>query len=319
MNHKVSVIVPVWNTEDYLRPCLDSIINQTLKDIEILVVDDGSPDNSKDIIKEYVSKYPDKVKGFYKENGGQGSARNLGLDYADGQYISFVDSDDYIDEKMLEEMYNQAITTDSDIVICDMEDIYPDGKTLYYNCTKYNNVHEVTPSACNKLFKRDVIKNIRFLGKRWYEDFNFTAKILFGNPKISVISKPFYICNSRVVSTMNNNNSIKNLDMLFVLEDLRNYLNENNLYDENMFSFLIFHHALITTINRVAKQKSNDRSEVLKQLNKYCHENISTYKKQQFYKNISKNRKIIAWLNYHGLYDFSKLLLDLKSSLKGEL
>ena len=97
MKIKVSVIVPVYNVEKYIDKCLDSLVNQTLKDIEIIVVNDGSPDNSQKIIDKYVKKYPNKVKSFIKENGGQGSARNLGMEYAKGEYISFVDSDDWID------------------------------------------------------------------------------------------------------------------------------------------------------------------------------------------------------------------------------
>ena len=92
---KVSVIVPVYNVEKYIDKCLDSLVNQTLKDIEIIVVNDGSPDDSQQVIDMYVKKYPKKIKSYIKENGGQGSARNLGLEHAKGEYISFVDSDDY--------------------------------------------------------------------------------------------------------------------------------------------------------------------------------------------------------------------------------
>ncbi len=316
MAHKVSVIVPVWNTEQYLRQCLDSILSQSLTDIEIIVVDDGSPDNSWSIIDEYIKKFPNIVKGFRKENGGQGSARNLGLELADGEFISFVDSDDFLDKNMLEEMYQQAKENGDDIVICDMMDKFPDGATTYYNCTKYNNVHEVTPSACNKLFKREIIGNIRFLSKRWYEDFNFTAKILFKNPQISVISKPFYICNCGHISTMHNNNSKKNLDMIYILDDLKQYLIDNEIYDDNIFSYLVFNHLLLTTINRVYNQTSEDKKEVLSQLNKYCKENISDYKSKPFYQNISRNRKIIAHLNYRELYWLSKFIFDVKARIK---
>ncbi|UKI27635.1 MAG: glycosyltransferase family 2 protein [Bacilli bacterium] len=100
---KVSIIVPVWNVEKYIAKCLDSLVNQTLEEIEIIVVNDGSPDNSQKIIDKYVKKYPDKSKNlFIKENGGQGSARNMGIEKAKGEYISFVDSDDWLDSEALE-------------------------------------------------------------------------------------------------------------------------------------------------------------------------------------------------------------------------
>jgi glycosyltransferase involved in cell wall biosynthesis len=191
MKIKVSVIVPVYNVEKFIDKCLNSLVNQTLKEIEIIVVNDGSPDNSQKIIDKYVKKYPEKVQSFIKENGGQGSARNLGIEKAKGEYISFVDSDDWLDLDALEKMYSLAKKDNSDIVICDMVDHYAN-YTIYHNCTKYNSVFEVTPSACNKIFKKELIKDFRFLSKLWYEDFNFTTKILFNTDKISNISEFLY-------------------------------------------------------------------------------------------------------------------------------
>ena len=97
---KVSVIVPVYNVEDYIEKCLNSLVNQTLEDIEIIIVNDGSKDNSENIIKSFLSRYPQKIKYLKKENGGLSDARNYGLKYATGEYISFVDSDDYITENL---------------------------------------------------------------------------------------------------------------------------------------------------------------------------------------------------------------------------
>lgn len=316
MKIKVSVIVPVYNVEKFIDKCLNSLVNQTLKEIEIIVVNDGSPDNSQKIIDEYVKKYPDKIKSFIKENGGQGSARNMGIEKAVGEYISFVDSDDWLDLDTLEKMYFLAKKDKSDIVICDMVDHYSN-YTIYHNCTKYNSVFEVTPSACNKIFRKELIKDFRFLSKLWYEDFDFTTKILFNTNKISNISEGFYHCNCGHESTMNNNNSKKNLDMIIVIEDIIDYLKKNDKYDKNIVSYLIFNHILITTINRVAIQKSIDKKDVIRQLIKYSKDNISDYRRQTFYKNISRNRKIIAWLNYHNMYNLSKIILNIKGKIKG--
>ena len=312
---KVSVIVPVYNVEKYISKCLDSLVNQTLKDIEIIVVNDGSPDNSQKIIDKYIKKYPNKVKSFIKENGGQGSARNLGLEHSKGEYISFVDSDDWLDYDALEKMYNVAKKEKSDIVICDMVDHYIE-KEIYHNCTKYSSVYNVTPSACNKIFKKDIINNLKFLSKLWYEDFNFTTKILLANPSISNISEGLYHCNCGHISTMNNNNSLKNLDILTVIDDIIDYAKKNKLYNKNIMSFLIFDHVLITTINRVAEHHNKDKKIVLKKLLQYCHKNIPHYKKQQFYQEVPKNRKIIAFLNYNGMSYLSKKILNLKKMLK---
>lgn len=312
---KVSVIVPVYNVEKYLRKCLDSLVNQTLKDIEIIVVNDGSPDNSQDIIDEYVEKYPKLVQSFIKKNGGQGSARNLGIEKAKGEFLSFIDSDDWIDKNMLEEMYNLAQKEKTDIVICDMTDHYS-SYTETHNCTKFDSVYEVTPSASNKIFRKSVVKDLRFIEKVWYEDFNYTTKVCMMTDKISVISKDFYHCHCRDGSTMNNNNSLKNLDMITVLEDIKQYSKDNKKYDENLFSYLVYRHILTTSINRVQQQKSEDKKRVIKEFTKYCHENISNYKSLDFYKKENKKRKIIAFFNYNGLSAISNLILNVKSKLR---
>ena len=113
----ISVIVPVYNVENYLPRCLDSIINQTYTNLEILLVDDGATDNSGKLCDEYAQK-DNRIRVFHKENGGVSSARNMGLDNATGEYIAFVDSDDYIDKCMYEIMLNSSVQNNADIVVC---------------------------------------------------------------------------------------------------------------------------------------------------------------------------------------------------------
>lgn len=213
-------------------------------------------------------------------------------------------------------MYNKAIENNSDIVICDMEDHYEDGRKRVYNCTKYDWVYKVTPSACNKIFKKSCINNILFLKDVWYEDLNFTTKVLLKDPIISVVSECYYKCFARTNSIMNNHNSRKNLDIITVIEDLIEYAKNNNLYNENIFKYLIFEHILITTINRVAGQKSKEKRKVIKQLRNYCKANLRDYQKQEFYRSIPKSRKFVAKLNYYGLHNISKMLLLIKSEIK---
>ena len=126
--YKVSIIIPVYGVEKYVSKCLESLVNQTLNDIEIIVVNDGTKDNSQKIIDKYVKKYPDKVKSFIKENGGQGSARNYGLKQANGDYIGYVDSDDYVELEMYEKLYNKAISDNLDIAICGNYNVSEDYK-----------------------------------------------------------------------------------------------------------------------------------------------------------------------------------------------
>ena len=309
---KVSIIVPVWNVEDYIGMCLDSLIKQTLDDIEIIVVNDGSPDNSQKIIDEYVKKYPNIIKSFTKENGGQGTARNLGLQKANGEYVSFIDSDDYIDRNFAKEMYECAVKNKADVVVCDMVDKYPD-KTIYHDVTNFKYLYQTTPSVCNKIFKKELFDDVKFLGKYWYEDLHIMYKIYHKINKVSVIHKGYYTCNCREISTMTNNNSEKNLDMLYILDDAKKYLQSINQFDENIYNYLVFDHVLITTVNRVSIQDNKNKNKVIKELINYCHKNIKNYKKYEFYKEIARNRKIIAFLNYHSLYRVSKFVLSLKN------
>ncbi|MBO5128773.1 MAG: glycosyltransferase family 2 protein [Oscillospiraceae bacterium] len=118
MQPKVSVIIPVYNIEKYLGQCLESVCNQTLKEIQVIAVDDGSTDSSAAICKEFAARYPDILEYYHKENGGSASARNVGLEHARGEYIGFIDSDDWVEPDMYEKMYRTAVERDVDMVFC---------------------------------------------------------------------------------------------------------------------------------------------------------------------------------------------------------
>ena len=145
---KVSIIVPVYQVESYLRKCLNSLVNQTLQEIEILIINDGSPDNSHLIIDEFQKKYPLKIKAFSKENGGLSDARNFGLDQATGAFIGFVDSDDEVSNNMFEELYSLAIKHDAEMVICNLQKV-----------DQHGNVTQKLPQIPNMPEKIDYLKS----------------------------------------------------------------------------------------------------------------------------------------------------------------
>lgn len=313
---KVSVIVPVYNTKDYINKCLDSILNQTIDETEILVVDDGSTDGTTDIIRDYAEKYPTKIKAFYKPNGGQAQARNLALCHACGEYLGFVDSDDWIDPEMYFEMYNKAKEEDADIVICDTTDHYPD-RAVYHHASQFEDKFSVTPSACNKIFRRGFVGDTRFPEGLWYEDFEFTTKNLMRTEKISVIHKSFYHCHCREVSTMTNNNSEKNLDMITVLDNLTKFVDENSLQEKykDTLEYLHIDHILISTINRLEQQKSKNKKAIIRIMRKAVKERYPKFYNDDVYKKMARNRKIIALLNAMGLSSVSMFILKAKSLL----
>ena len=195
---KVSVIVPVYKVEQYISKCLDSLVNQTLEDMEIIVVNDGSPDNSEKIIKDYAKKYKN-IKYLKKENGGLSSARNFGLKHATGEYIGFVDSDDYVDKRMYQMMYEKAIEASADLVVCDLNYVYEDKEEKAYSNIETDTtdiksiMNNIYPAAWNKLYKKELFDNeVYFKEGVWYEDVEFIYRLLPYVNKIGVVHEHFY-------------------------------------------------------------------------------------------------------------------------------
>ena len=170
MNHLISIIVPAYNIEKYIGRCLDSILNQTYKNIEVIVVNDGSSDSTGSIIDDY-SRKDDRVKPFHKENGGVSSARILGVNHAIGDYIGFVDGDDYVEPEMFEHLLNNALKYNADISHCGYQMVFPNGRIDYYYNTgkvvKQDNItglkdlisgNFVEPGLWNKLYKKEIVE-----------------------------------------------------------------------------------------------------------------------------------------------------------------
>lgn len=204
-NAKVSVIVPVYNVEEYLPKCLESLVNQTLPEIEILVVNDGSPDNSQAIIDDYAARYPDKIRAFIKENGGLSDARNYGLAHATGEYIAFVDSDDYVDIDMYELMYKKAAESDSDVVCCPYTDVYERrvGRNYFGGSMKHfgKSVAEspkilryANSFAWNKIYRREFWNQHNFLFPvgQWFEDSALIYNVMGAANRVECVNIPFY-------------------------------------------------------------------------------------------------------------------------------
>ena len=165
---KISIIVPVYNVEKYIDKCLRSLTEQTLQDIEIIIVNDGTQDKSEDIIEKYVKDNPTKIKYYKKENGGLSSARNYGLKYVTGEYIAFLDSDDYVETNMYEEMYILAKKENAEMVECDFVWEWEYGKKILDKRRDYKTKEEIMKKprvvAWNKIYKREILNKykIRF-------------------------------------------------------------------------------------------------------------------------------------------------------------
>lgn len=255
---KVSVIIPIFNVKKYLKECLNSLISQTLKDIEIICIDDCSTDNSLKILQEYTKK-DERIKVFeQKENKGQGFARNFGITLAQGEFITFCDPDDYVAKTMYENMYAQAKTLNSDIVMCDIKKFFEKNnkfKTIKY-CISYKNVYKFEPAnlkprtnvdkkeisklilispnySCNKIYKRDFIlkNNIKFLNSKTYEDDIFGISALIFAENVSYIDEYFYTYRIRETSSLRSNNDIL-ATFTQTLDTIYEFFLANNLYEE---------------------------------------------------------------------------------------
>lgn len=226
---KVSVIVPVYNVELYLEKCLQSLVNQTLQEIEILVVNDGSQDNSLRIIDDFQAKYPDKIFGFVKENGGLSDARNFGIDRAKGQYIAFVDSDDYVSEAMFEEMYNLAEKHHAEMAICNLQKVDEEGNTtqkltqlpgfpgkivLEDHLSVFS---DISYFACNKIIRRDLFREKRFKKGIHFEDIELIPQILL-ECHILAFSPNFHYQYLERKDSISKSHTMKGLDILKAVE-----------------------------------------------------------------------------------------------------
>lgn len=206
MSIKLSVIVPVYNVENYLNKCVDSILRQNYKNVEIILIDDGSTDKSSMICDDYKNKYTN-IHVIHKKNGGLSSARNAGLDVCTGDYISFIDSDDWIEQEMYNVMVNRAVDTNSDIVIAGRYRVDSNNNKvketymLYPELETFSNIKGLAylmsfrgydMSVCDKIFSKNVIKKIRFPEGKTCED-SFTTYKFFANAnRIAYLEVPFY-------------------------------------------------------------------------------------------------------------------------------
>ena len=307
---KLSVIVPVYKAEAWLNECVDSLLNQTLKDLEIILVNDGSPDRSGEIMADYAARFPETVRTLTLSNGGQGRARNRGIELARGEYLGFVDSDDYVLPEMYETLCRVADTEGADIVDCEIEAFYENGATERLRTWRDGKPIAAAGSACNKLFRRSTVGEIRFPEGLKYEDFGFSAKLLLRSRKTVHLPDALYRYRVGQPSTMHNQNSRMNLDLLEIMEDLRESMDEEK--DRDDFEFLVLNHVLLEAIKRVAAQKTPEREECLLLLRGYVKTQIPRLGASKSFREESRNRRLIMRLNYMGLHDLARVLLDLK-------
>ena len=275
----ISVIVPVYQVENYLNQCIESIIEQSYTNLEIILIDDGSKDNCPQICDDWSIK-DKRVKVIHKKNGGLSDARNAGLDIAKGKYIAFVDSDDWVDSHYIELLYNSLINSEADISACSIQKVYDDDSVNPYNfdpqlqiATPKEAIKDILYDrrfktvAWNKLYSKNILAGERFIVGKLHEDEFFSYKVFDKAKKLVFVDAPLYKYRQRSGSIMSSP-SLKHLDLLDAYINRIKYL-ENNYADLTSRDKLNFCIACINFYKEFQKSNSDLKSIALNRIKDY--------------------------------------------------
>ena len=290
---KVSVVVPVYNMEKYLDECLSSLVNQTFKDYEIIVINDGSKDSSLEIMNDYKKNYSKLIKVFSNENQGISKTRNFGIEKSNGEYITFIDSDDYVGKTFLEDMYNKIITTKSDICICDYYTVNESNEVKEYKLSNFDDssiknnpqlLFIINSSPWNKLYKKSLFKDLKFEVIK-YEDLLLIPKLLVYSKKITKLNKCLNYYRIRENSETTTHDR-KVFDILKILGDLNNFFKDKDLFDNCYLEIEYFNIYRVTMyiIQQRYQQDRKIRKEFINSAYKYLDTNFPNWRDNIYYK-----------------------------------
>lgn len=312
MTPLISIIVPVYKVEKYVAQCIESLINQKHKNIEIIIVDDGSNDES-GIICDDFSKTDSRIRVIHKENGGVSSARNVGLSEAKGDYISFVDGDDFVSTDYISDMLKVALETSADIVTCNYYNVWNDGKKKellplkiptgeYIVKTGKESLSDMLygktcyASSCCKLYKKHIFNDITFPPLRMGEDSFTVYQCLLKSNKVAHLRKPNYCYLQHSESVMHSDNFYKFYDYILLSDDFMKIVN-----DKHKDLFLPAANRLIENNFWVYMKMKNDRKKYKTQL-EHIVSNIKQYRKYcLFDHNVCLRTRVACLLSYFGM------------------
>lgn len=263
---KLSIIVPVYNVEHYLSKCLDSLVHQTYSDYEIILVNDGSLDQSQHIIEIYQTQYPSLIRAYTKVNGGLSDARNYGLLKASGSYVAFVDSDDSVDLNLYQACMETILKTASDVAVFDLWYEYEDGTRKLssggsFDCINPKNYPDallINNSACNKVFKKDLILKHPFIKGIWYEDLATVPLILLVANSIVKVNDVYYHYAQRTNSIVHTKNP-KIFDIYQALSSIQMGIRTDSIHFKAFQKLCVIQGVELTNLR--IKDYSTDRIE----------------------------------------------------------
>lgn len=300
MEELISVIVPIYKVEKYLNNCLDSVLSQDYKNLEIILIDDGSPDNCGKICDSYALK-DDRIIVIHKDNGGLSDARNAGLIKASGNYVTFIDSDDILNRKYISRLYELLINSEADISTCDLARISNLSELTEIKDVKvkvFDNISAIKEtlyqrtidnSACAKLYKKYLFDDIKYPKNKYFEDLDTTYKVFFKADKIVATNEKLYYYIQREGSILHKVNDRVISDLISVINDLNSNLNEYKELESAVLARTINAHFYII--------RNSDNKELMKISKDFIVKNRGAVLKD---KEISKKTRYGIYLSYFG-------------------
>lgn len=287
---KISIIIPVYNGEKYIEKCLESIKNQTIKDYEVLIINDGSKDNTKKLVEKYLNDK--RFKLFNRTNHGIGASRNFGLDESSGEYICFIDSDDYVDKEYLEKLYNKISKENLDIVVCNYIELNEELniekkiKIKAFNNTTIDKNPElllnINKSPWNKIYRKSILKNIKFPTDLKYEDTEFLCKVLY-NSKIGYVDEylNYYVIHTNSETTTMDK---RVFDILYIIDNIRKFYENSNDYIKEYIDKMSLQILTTYTIQQRYQKDKKLAKEFINKAFNYMEKNIPNFKKNSYFK-----------------------------------
>ena len=324
----LSIIIPVYSVEKYLRKCLDSVIDPSLGNYEIICVNDGSTDSSPQILEEYRARHPQLMRVITTPNSGPGAASNTGIASAEGEFITFLDSDDSYAPHALPELLAEC-RHEYDISIFDFSCISESGRLLstIHGCNReegsftleeYPQLLFEMPSRANKIFKRSLFTDhqIFFPTHVWFEDYRTTPKLYIHAEKIRYIRKVWYNYLQQSSSITHGKNAEKNLEIIAASEDLLTYYREAGLFDKyrSELEYTVYYNELLTSTDRVNLIDRN--SPVQEKLLAWFLENFPNYRENPYFSTMSRQYKMLHTLIEHRQYLALNLMLRANNVIK---
>ena len=322
---KFSLIVPIYKIEAYLPKCIDSVLAQRNQDYELLLIDDGSPDGSGKIIDDYAARFPDKICAIHQPNGGAGAARNHGISLSRGEYLLFVDGDDYLDDTLLSDLAVEIEKTHADL--------YLFGAHVERDGVKNGELHELIGigklcnaktdpklffgimAPWNRAYKKELFANIDFASKVWYEDIRIVTKVNALAKSVVRLPKPYYHYLQREGSAMNNKNSERNVEILYAFDDILSWFQAQNLWESyrEEITFLALQHIFIAATVRVLL--IDRKHHLIQDFRAYMQKHFPNFHRNKYLPLLDRNKQHIYNLLLKKRYCTVKMIFKIKNLL----